>query len=96
MMTAVAYNATIAVPSDICRAIIMVVLPNGTKREAAVSPDSVSSVTIAKEEYLHGVHDRSSGPIGGCTGTCSLNKAAGILDSADEIEAWSLSDKSWR
>ena len=50
MLTSVVTATTTKVRSNICRAVITVVMPNGKKGEAVVSPDSVSSVTIAKQE----------------------------------------------
>jgi len=65
--------------SDICRATITFVMPNGKDEEIAVSPDSVSSVTIAELDMLHDVHDCDSGIISGFAGTSSLDKAGYIV-----------------
>ena len=50
MLTSVVTAAATTVPSNICRAVITVMMPNGKQGKAIVSPDSASSVTIATEE----------------------------------------------
>jgi hypothetical protein len=72
--------ATVAgLPSNICRAVVTVVTNRGKTADIVVSPDSVSSVSVAKAEYLHDIHDENSGPITGFQSTGSLNKAGTLI-----------------
>jgi len=75
MMTAIVAGAM----SDICRATISIVAPDGKKTEVVASPDSVSSISISKKKYLHGVKAEDSGPIGGFAGVDSLDEAGYLL-----------------
>ena len=72
--------ATLAnIPSDICRAVIRIKTAKGDVVDVAASPDSVSSVTVANRILLHGISKRDSGPIGGFSGTDSLDEAGYLI-----------------